>query len=238
MTSHLGPDTASEESARPRRARGLVAAGAAAAFVVTGAVVGVDLARGDAEPAPTAAAATSAAPSAAPTKAAAAPSAAPTKAVAKPTAAKATASKPVAKPAASTSAAKAASPKSKASQEVASARSAMTASRSKARVVKKANESPRQTGRRLASAKGWGGQQFACLDKLWTKESDWTVTADNPTSDAYGIPQALPGSKMASAGAGWRNDAETQIRWGLSYIDDVYGTPCSAWAHSRATNWY
>lgn len=232
MTPHLGPDTASEESARPRRARGLVAAGAAAAFVVTGAVVGVDLARGDAEPAPNAAAATSAAPSAAPTTKAAA------SAAATPTAAKPTAAKPVAKPTASTSAAKPASPKAKASQEVASARSAMTASRSKARVVKKANESPRQTGRRLASAKGWGGQQFACLDKLWTKESDWTVTADNPTSDAYGIPQALPGSKMASAGAGWRNDAETQIRWGLSYIDDVYGTPCSAWAHSRATNWY
>ena len=73
---------------------------------------------------------------------------------------------------------------------------------------------------------------------LWTKESNWTVNADNPTSSAYGIPQALPGSKMASAGADWATNPATQIRWGLGYIQDRYGSPCSAWAHSQANNWY
>lgn len=98
--------------------------------------------------------------------------------------------------------------------------------------------SPRAIGRALAAQRGWGGDQFACLDKLWTKESNWRVTADNPTSSAYGIPQSLPGSKMASAGSDWRTNPATQITWGLGYIAGRYGTPCSAWAHSRAHNWY
>lgn len=117
---------------------------------------------------------------------------------------------------------------------LASARGAQQASRSQARV----SGSPRAIGRSLAAGKGWGGSQFACLDKLWTKESNWQVTADNPTSSAYGIPQALPGHRMKSHGAKWRTDAATQIRWGLDYIDDRYGSPCKAWAHSRAVNWY
>ena len=117
--------------------------------------------------------------------------------------------------------------------QVAAARTP-AASRSTARV----SGAPRQIGRALAAEKGWGGRQFACLDKLWTKESDWTTTADNPTSSAYGIPQALPGKRMASHGKNWRTDAATQIRWGLDYIDDRYGAPCEAWAHSRAKNWY
>jgi len=98
--------------------------------------------------------------------------------------------------------------------------------------------SPREIGRSLASARGWGGRQFACLDKLWNKESNWVPTADNPTSSAYGIPQALPGRKMASAGADWRTNPATQIRWGLDYIADVYGSPCAAWSHSQRVNWY
>ncbi|HEY0168790.1 MAG TPA: ubiquitin-like domain-containing protein [Jatrophihabitans sp.] len=89
----------------------------------------------------------------------------------------------------------------------------------------------------MVSARGWGSDQFSCLVSLWNKESGWRTTAANP-SGAYGIPQALPGNKMASAGADWQTNASTQITWGLGYIAEVYGTPCSAWAHSQATNWY
>jgi hypothetical protein len=86
---------------------------------------------------------------------------------------------------------------------------------------------------------GWGNdQQFSCLNALWQRESGWNMYAANPYSGAYGIPQALPGSKMASAGADWRTNAATQIRWGLSYIAADYGTPCGAWGHSQATGWY
>jgi hypothetical protein len=87
-------------------------------------------------------------------------------------------------------------------------------------------------------AYGWGGEQFRCLDLLWTRESSWRADAYNASSGAYGIPQSLPGSKMASAGADWRTNAATQINWGLSYISGRYGTPCAAWAHSEAVNWY
>ncbi|MFV2174308.1 lytic transglycosylase domain-containing protein [Actinomadura sp. LOL_016] len=74
-----------------------------------------------------------------------------------------------------------------------------------------------------------GDGQFGCLVKLWDKESSWNVHADNPGSDAYGIPQANPGSKMSSAGPDWRNDARTQIKWGLGYIKERHDTPCGAW---------
>jgi hypothetical protein len=83
-----------------------------------------------------------------------------------------------------------------------------------------------------------GAYQFQFLDKLWMKESGWRWNADNPYSDAYGIPQALPGSKMASAGADWATNPYTQIRWGLGYIASVYGTCEAAWAHSVQYNWY
>ncbi len=98
--------------------------------------------------------------------------------------------------------------------------------------------SARAVGRSLAAQRGWGDDQFACLDKLWTKESNWRVDAANPSSSAYGIPQALPGSKMSSAGADWRTNPVTQITWGLGYIEGRYGTPCAAWAHSVEKNWY
>lgn len=97
---------------------------------------------------------------------------------------------------------------------------------------------PREVGRLLLAEQGFGEGQWSCLDSLWTKESGWQVDADNPTSSAYGIPQSLPGSKMASAGDDWETNPATQIRWGLGYIEDRYGTPCSAWAHSQANNWY
>lgn len=85
---------------------------------------------------------------------------------------------------------------------------------------------------------GWGSEQFRCLDLLWTRESGWRANAYNASSGAYGIPQSLPGSKMAAAGADWRTNAATQINWGLSYISGRYGSPCAAWAHSEAVNWY
>jgi hypothetical protein len=73
---------------------------------------------------------------------------------------------------------------------------------------------------------------------LWNKESGWRVNAYNSGSGAYGIPQALPGSKMASAGADWQTNAATQIKWGLGYIKGRYGTPCGAWGHSQSVGWY
>lgn len=96
----------------------------------------------------------------------------------------------------------------------------------------------RAIGLEMVLARGWSEEQFACLDSLWTKESNWRVNAENRSSGAYGIPQALPGSKMASAGDDWRSNPRTQIRWGLGYIAGRYGTPCDAWAFFKARNWY
>jgi hypothetical protein len=89
-----------------------------------------------------------------------------------------------------------------------------------------------------ASQYGWGGEQYQCLDRLWQKESGWSYTAYNASSGATGIPQSLPGSKMATAGADWQTNARTQITWGLGYINSAYGSPCSAWSHSQSMNWY
>jgi hypothetical protein len=102
----------------------------------------------------------------------------------------------------------------------------------------KSSGSNRAVGKRMAAKKGWTGRQWHCLNKLWTAESNWRTRADNPTSSAYGIPQALPGRKMRSAGDDWRTNPKTQIKWGLRYIDRRYGTPCSAWSFHRANNWY
>ena len=89
-----------------------------------------------------------------------------------------------------------------------------------------------------ASRYGWGDGQFSCLQSLWQKESGWNYKAYNKGGGATGIPQALPGSKMAAAGADWQTNAATQIAWGLSYIKGSYGSPCAAWGHSQAVNWY
>jgi hypothetical protein len=96
---------------------------------------------------------------------------------------------------------------------------------------------PKSIARSMLAERGWSGQ-FGCLDSLFKRESGWRVHAQNPSSGAYGIPQALPGRKMASAGPDWRNNAATQIRWALGYIEDRYGTPCGAWSHSQRTGWY
>jgi hypothetical protein len=85
---------------------------------------------------------------------------------------------------------------------------------------------------------GFSTAQMPALDKLWAHESGWNVRAANRSSGAYGIPQALPGSKMARYGADWRTNPATQIKWGLSYIKGRYGTPTRAWAHFRSHGWY
>jgi hypothetical protein len=92
-------------------------------------------------------------------------------------------------------------------------------------------------GFNMLSSFGFSTSQWPCLDDLWNRESGWIYDAEN-ASGAYGIPQALPGSKMASAGADWATDPTTQIRWGLGYIQSVYGSPCSAWDHEEADGWY
>ncbi|HEX7745143.1 MAG TPA: transglycosylase SLT domain-containing protein [Micromonosporaceae bacterium] len=95
----------------------------------------------------------------------------------------------------------------------------------------------REIGCALLLDAGFAIDQMPCLDKLWTKESGWNTQASNP-SGAYGIPQALPGSKMATVGDDWETNPATQIKWGLGYIKDRYGTPCDAWAHSQNVGWY
>jgi hypothetical protein len=96
----------------------------------------------------------------------------------------------------------------------------------------------RAVGCALMLDAGFKIDQFPCLDKLWKKESGWNYRAENRSSGAYGIPQALPGSKMAKFGDDWETSAATQIKWGLDYIEGRYDTPCSAWSHSQSTGWY
>ncbi|GAA1515363.1 hypothetical protein BJ978_002344 [Agromyces terreus] len=125
--------------------------------------------------------------------------------------------------------------------EQAQAAAAAKAAAEAAQALAAANtpDGARATARSLASSMyGWGDDQFQCLDSLWAKESGWSYTAYNDSSGATGIPQSLPGSKMASAGADWATNAATQIKWGLGYIAGSYGSPCSAWSHSQSVNWY
>ena len=104
-------------------------------------------------------------------------------------------------------------------------------------IVNYSGESPRAIAQGLLSSYGWGQDQMPCLNSLWNRESGWNVHASNP-SGAYGIPQALPGSKMSTAGPDWQNNPTTQIKWGLGYIKSMYGSPCGAWSHSQSTGWY
>jgi len=124
------------------------------------------------------------------------------------------------------------------------------ADRSKARVLSNAsgaavtrtadlsNADPKSIAKALMPQFGMSVSQFGCLDNIWSQESGWNVHAANPTSSAYGIPQALPGSKMSSAGPNWESNAETQIRWGLGYIRDRYGSACAAWSYKQGAGWY
>lgn len=122
-------------------------------------------------------------------------------------------------------------------QAAAKARAAAVTSRSQARPPLSPTAA-RQLGLSLAAAAGYSQAQVSCLDSLWTRESGWKVTAQNPSSGAYGIPQALPGWKMSSVSSDWRTNARTQILWGLSYIKSSYGTACSALSHARGYGWY
>ncbi|WP_147916236.1 G5 domain-containing protein [Ruania zhangjianzhongii] len=97
---------------------------------------------------------------------------------------------------------------------------------------------PRSIAQELLAARGWGSGEWSCLNQLWERESNWNPHAQNPSSGAYGIPQSLPASKMASAGADYRTNPATQITWGLNYISGRYGTPCGAWGHSQSVGWY
>jgi hypothetical protein len=96
----------------------------------------------------------------------------------------------------------------------------------------------RKTGCALMLSAGFKIDQFPCLDKLFAKESGWNYKATNSSSGAFGIPQALPGDKMAKFGSDWRTNPATQIKWGLDYIENRYNTPCGAWSHSQSTGWY
>lgn len=90
----------------------------------------------------------------------------------------------------------------------------------------------------MLASYGFGQEQNNCLLWLWNRESNWRTNAYNPGGPAYGIPQSVPGSKMATVGADWRTNYRTQVTWGILYIIDVYDTPCGAWAHSEAKGWY
>jgi hypothetical protein len=102
---------------------------------------------------------------------------------------------------------------------------------------KVAPTAPRDIAMSLLKTYGWG-DQFGCLDEIYTHESNWDPSAQNPSSGAYGIPQALPGDKMAAYGADWQTNPATQLAWGLNYIMDRYGTPCGAWGFWQAHSWY
>ena len=90
----------------------------------------------------------------------------------------------------------------------------------------------------MCSSYGWSETDFECLVRLWNRESGWNPNAYNASSGAFGIPQALPGSKMASAGSDYQTNYQTQINWGLGYISSRYGNPQNAWNHSQASGWY
>ncbi len=107
-------------------------------------------------------------------------------------------------------------------------------------LIANAQDDPRAVARMMLGDFGWGDSQWSCLEKLWVGESNWNYKATNPSSGAYGIPQSLPASKMATIAADYRTNPVTQITWGMTYIKAVYGTPCSAWGswNSRSPHWY
>ena len=132
-------------------------------------------------------------------------------------------------------AAKAAAAKAAAKAAVKAAAAKTTAQQT---VAKTPSGSPIQIAQQMLGRFGWSPSQFSCLYPLWEHESGWNPSAENAGSGAYGIPQSLPGAQMASAGRDWQTDPATQIRWGLTYIQGKYGSPCGAWAHEQSSNWY
>lgn len=143
---------------------------------------------------------------------------------------------PTAEELAAAEAARAEAARVEAERQAAADRAARDAQR--ASVLANAQKDPKAVAALMVADRGWNSAQFTCLVKLWTKESNWRWNATNRSSGAYGIPQSLPASKMATAGSDWRTNPATQIKWGLNYIAGRYGTPCGAWAHSVSHNWY
>jgi len=117
-------------------------------------------------------------------------------------------------------------------------RAAREAKRKK--ILDNAQKDPKAVARLLLPEYGFGEGQWSCLDRLWIGESDWRWWVANPSSGAYGIPQSLPGSKMASVADDWKTNPVTQIKWGLQYIKSSYGTPCNALSQwlARSPHWY
>jgi len=99
-------------------------------------------------------------------------------------------------------------------------------------------QDPQTIAEALLPKYGWSSSEMSCLVPLWMGESGWRVDAENASSGAYGIPQSLPGSKMATVGADWRTNPVTQITWGLGYISERYGSPCGAWGFKQGHGWY
>ncbi|MDQ1295613.1 MAG: hypothetical protein QG608_3498 [Actinomycetota bacterium] len=110
--------------------------------------------------------------------------------------------------------------------------------RAREEALRNAQRDPKSIAKIMVQERGWSNSQWECLSMLWTRESGWNYQATNASSGAYGIPQSLPGSKMASVASDWRSNPVTQIKWGLNYIEERYGNPCGAWAHSQSTGWY
>jgi hypothetical protein len=148
---------------------------------------------------------------------------------------------------AATSAASAAAAQAKKAQDTARAKKTDTSSRSTTRSTTSFGPIPKSCGAytgnkaigcTLLLSANYGLDQMPCLDKMWTRESNWRTTAKNPSSGSYGIPQALPASKMAKFGSDYKSNPATQIKWGLDYIKSRYGSPCQAWTFWQAHNWY
>lgn len=137
-------------------------------------------------------------------------------------------------------AAAAAKARQEAADRAARAKERAALAQKKQAILARAQEDPKAVARLLMADYGWGEGQFGCLNNLWIGESNWNYKATNSSSGAYGIAQALPASKMASAGADWQTNPATQIKWGLGYIKSSYGSPCNAWAfwQSKSPHWY
>jgi len=140
-------------------------------------------------------------------------------------------------------AARAAAARARAAEEAARRRELASRSETRVDIGPIPASCPAYQGNRAVGCKlllewGFGLDQMPCLDKLWTKESGWSTTATNRSSGAYGIPQALPGDKMAKYGSDWQTNPATQIKWGLDYVKGRYSTPCGAWSFFLSHNWY
>ncbi|GAA1569785.1 hypothetical protein GCM10009678_60650 [Actinomadura kijaniata] len=135
--------------------------------------------------------------------------------------------------------AQAAAPTSVSASAPSSARTAQVAAVT-AKAKKKLSRAARNKAiaKKMVAKRGWSNRQYKCLVKLWQRESGWNHKARNRSSGAYGVPQAMPGRKMRSAGKDWRTNPATQIKWGLRYIKGRYKTPCRALGHSHSRGWY